>query len=392
MTNERGKAQADMGGRFTRQVLPKGSAIDEFATDALKPNIDNLRVPALLHYLPGVFLLAVVAAGAVMSVTTKAARTYPVGQDVVIGKAAHVYETGLDAGLPFRDPSVGFWATLNYRLFHEARDGAVVGTDGWLYTSEEFQTTRGDASEIRNKLAYVRQVQAELAKSGTKLVVALIPAKVRVYPDHLGPLKVPVQNAGLYQQFRHGLEAEGVLAPDLDRAFQAARTSTQLFQKTDTHWTPEGARVGAQVIAQQVRALGIRFPAAKFRTTTAPSVARKGDLLRYIPVPDGVGPSPDQIGGSMTTRTDAGGGGLLGGESIPITLVGTSYSARTANNVWNFDGQLEQALGSELINAAQEGKGPIIPMREYLKSQNRTDNSPQVVIWEIPERFLRVKY
>ncbi|WP_407569896.1 alginate O-acetyltransferase AlgX-related protein [Deinococcus altitudinis] len=364
----------------------------EFAQDTLKPNINNAAAPRLLHWLPAVFLLGVVGVGAVLAFTSKGARTFPAGQDVVTGKWMGAYEKTLDAGVPWLDPSVNLWGGANYRLFREARDGAVIGTDGWLYTTEEFQTASGDAAEVQNKLKYVKQVQNDLAKSGAKLVIALIPAKVRVYPDHLGVLRVPAQNAGLYQRFRQRLEAESIPAPDLDAAFRSARSTAQLFQKTDTHWTPQGAAVAAQVIARQVKALSLDLPTATFTTSSAQPVDRKGDLLRYVPIPDGVGPAPDRIGKSFTTRTDAGAGGLLGDESIPVTLVGTSYSARTANNVWNFDGQLEEALGSELINAAQEGKGPIVPMREYLKSQNRIENPPKIVIWEIPERFLRIDY
>ncbi|GGR00420.1 alginate O-acetyltransferase [Deinococcus ruber] len=364
----------------------------EFAQDTLKPNIENSAAPRLLQWVPGLFLLAVVVGGGLLAVSSKAATTFPTDQDVVTGKWAHAYETALDADVPFRDPSVNLWATVNYRLFHEAREGALVGADGWLYTNEEFQTANRDAAEVQNKLAYIQEVRDTLAKSGAQLVIALIPAKVRVYPDHLGSLHVPAVNANLYQRFRHQVEALGVPAPDLETAFQTARASVQMFQKTDTHWTPQGAAIAAQLLAQQVKTLKLDLPSAEFKTTLSAPVARKGDLLRYLPVPDSVGPPPDQIGTSTTTRTDSGGGSLLGTDSIPITLVGTSYSARTKNNVWNFDGQLEQALGSEVLNVAEEGKGPIVPMREYLKSQNLTQNPPQVVIWEIPERFLRVMY
>ncbi|WP_425147584.1 alginate O-acetyltransferase AlgX-related protein [Deinococcus sp.] len=364
----------------------------EFAPDTVKPNVDDVAAPQFLQWLPAAFLLGVVGIGAVLAVTSKGARTFPADQNVITGKWMGAYEKTFDAGVPWLDPSVNLWGGANYRLFDEARDGAVVGTDGWLYTSEEFQTAASDAAEIQRKLAYITQVRNTLAKSGAKLVVALIPAKVRIYPDHLGALKVPTVNVGVYQSFRQQVVAAGIPAPDLEMPFRTAQTTIQVFQKTDTHWTPQGAEVAAQVIAHQVKALKLDLPVAQFRTSLSQSRVRKGDLLRYIPVPDGIGPAPDQIATSTTERTDAGGGGLLGADSIPVTLVGTSYSARTKNNVWNFDGQLEQALGSEVINASEEGSGPIIPMRKYLVGKNISDNPPKVVIWEIPERYLRVKY
>ena len=150
--------------------------------------------------------------------------------------------------------------------------------------------------------------------------------------------------------------------------------------------------MAAQALGPVVKGLELDLPAATYRASKKPPVKRSGDLLRYIPVPEGEGPSPDTVQEAVYTRTDAGGGGLLGDDSLAVTLVGTSYSAVSKNNVWHFDGALSKALGTEVLNAAQEGKGPIVPMREYLKSQDRKDNPPQVVVWEIPERFLRVSY
>ena len=72
-----------------------------------------------------------------------------------------------------------------------------------------------------------------------------------------------------------------------------------------------------------------------------------------------------------------------------MTLVGTSYSA---NARWGLESQLKATLGTDVINAAQEGKGPMVPMREYLKSATYRNAPPELVIWEIPERFIVKDY
>ncbi|AZI45110.1 hypothetical protein EHF33_19735 (plasmid) [Deinococcus psychrotolerans] len=365
----------------------------EFAQDTVKPNLDNPAAPRVLQWLPAAFLLAVVGVGAVLALTSKGTRTFPTGQDVVTGQWMGTYEkTNLDPGVPWRDASVNLWGGLNYRLFNEARDGAVIGKDGWLFTNEEFQTSKTDAAEIAGKVAYIKQVRDDLAKGGAKLVVALIPAKVRVYADELGSMKVPEMNALLYENFRQQLVAAGIPAPNLAADFEAAKSQGDLFFHTDTHWTPLGAQVAAQALAPVVKELGLDLPAATYQASKKPPVKRSGDLLRYVPVPEGEGPAPDTVQEAVYTRTDTGGGGLLGSDPLAVTLVGTSYSAVSKNNVWHFDGVLSKVLGTEVLNAAQEGKGPIVPMRGYLKSQDRKDNPPQVVVWEIPERFLRVDY
>lgn len=392
MTNERGEAQAGLDGRFSRQVLPEGSATDEFAPDTLKPNIDNDAAPRVLHWLPGVFLLAAVVVGGLLTVTSKGARTLSNGQDVVTGAWAHTYETGLDAGVPFRDPSVSLLGTVSYRLFHEAREGALVGSDGWLYTSEEFQTSapKVDQADVAQKLTYIREVRDQLKAQGTDLIVALVPAKVRVYPEHLGSLQVPVVKANLYQDFRAHVLALGVPAPDLYAALVKAKSQGEVFIRTDTHWSPFGAQVVAGVISAAVKQDFPRLdlPAASFQTTLAAAPVPLGDLLRYLPLPKGQGPQAVMVRIPTTTKSGAG-GGLLGEDPVAVTLVGTSYSAVKD---WNFEGALKQALGADVLNVADAGQGPVVPMRAYLKSQAIKDAPPKLVIWEIPERFLRFKY
>lgn len=364
----------------------------EFAQDTVKPNANNPAAPRILHWLPAAFLLGVVGVGAVVTLAVPTVRSWPTGKPVVTGEAMATYEkTNLDPHVPWRDASVNLWGGLNYRLFGEAREGAIVGRNGWLFTTEEFQTAPGDAAEVQHKLAYIQQVRDELAKDGAWLVVALIPAKARVYGDELGPAKVPAVTAPLYQTFRRELEQAGIPTPDLETALIQARRSGDVFLHTDTHWTPSGAAAAAQALVPAIQSLHPDLPPASYSASLKPSVGRKGDLLRYVPVAQG-GPQPDRVSDPEYTRTDEGGGDLLGDETLAVTLVGTSYSAETKDNVWHFDGALSRALGTEVLNAAQEGKGPVVPMREYLKSQERKDNPPQIVVWEIPERFLRIPY
>src|SRR5690606_19340461 len=71
--------------------------------------------------------------------------------------------------------------------------------------------------------------------------------------------------------------------------------------------------------------------------------------------------------------------------TVPVALVGTSYSA---NPKWNFDGALRQALGSDLLNFAEDGQGPLLPMLKFLQSEELREAPPQWVIWEFPERYL----
>ena len=66
-------------------------------------------------------------------------------------------------------------------------------------------------------------------------------------------------------------------------------------------------------------------------------------------------------------------------------LTGTSYSA---NELWSFSESLKAALGADVLNMAEEGKGPIAPMRALLASDTLRDSPPETVIWEFPIRYL----
>jgi alginate O-acetyltransferase complex protein AlgJ len=133
---------------------------------------------------------------------------------------------------------------------------------------------------------------------------------------------------------------------------------------------------------------GVTFETTEVTTATP----HEGDLLNYIPLgslQERIGPTCDSIYERQTTQQGESSGGLFGSSTIPVTLVGTSYSA---NSLWNFEGALKASLGSDVLNVANQGEGPVVPMREYLAGADFRDTPPELVIWEIPERFIPVAY
>src|SRR3546814_15338462 len=51
---------------------------------------------------------------------------------------------------------------------------------------------------------------------------------------------------------------------------------------------------------------------------------------------------------------------------------------------------LKQQLGEDLTNDAHDGVGPFKPMDNYLAGPDFAQAPPQLVIWEIPERYLAI--
>ncbi|GGK35895.1 alginate O-acetyltransferase [Deinococcus malanensis] len=373
----------------------------EFANDQLVSGPSPAR-PRLRSW-PGVFLLVTMALGAGLTLAPREARMLPEGQNVVQGEWAQAFEKNLDANTLFRQTGVDLWGLVNYALFREGRPGVVIGEDGWLFTTEEFQYVPDEAAETQRKLSYIKEVQARLQASGAQLVVAVVPAKARIYEEYLGRYQLPSYTRNRYTTFVSALQREGVPVTDLLPALQSAKQRGAVFLRTDTHWTPFGAEVAATAIARTAASLNPELPQTEFQTTDAGRTSHAGDLLNYVPLgplQDRIGPRPDTLVRRTTQQTRAGSGealladdsqesDLLGGDAIPVVLVGTSYSA---SENWNFSGALKQALQSDVLNVAREGKGPILPMTGYLAGQELAESPPELVVWEIPERFIPVSY
>ena len=347
-------------------------------------------LPGALRWLPGVFLLVTLVLGAGAALLAPETRRWPHEGSFWRGEQAARYEQNFNEALPFRDAAISTWGVLEYTLLREGREGVLVGENGWLFTDEEVAFYEGAAAETARKLAFIDQARTRLAERGATLVVALVPDKSRVYAEHVGrPL--PSYTGARYRAFRAALVAEGVLAPDLLTPLQNAKTDAPVYFRTDTHWTPAGAEVAAATLADALADKGISgLFETEYKTETTGRRPYEGDLLKFLPLGvlrSRLGPPPDDLESRRTSATSDAGGGLFGAQTVPVTLVGTSYSA---DETWNFAGALQRELGADVLNLAAEGQGPLPPMRAYLDSAELRDTPPTLVVWEIPERYLPV--
>lgn len=311
---------------------------------------------------------------------------------VLNGKWSKAAETHYDEEFPIKRLGTNLWAALDYKLFNEGRPGVVLGKDQWLYTDEEFDAVANGEQNEADNLAIIQGVRDALKAQGTQLILAIIPAKTRLYPEHIGDDKPATLHTDLYQQFHAQAAQAGLIAPDLLAPLQGAKQHGQVFLRTDTHWTPMGAEVVAkqlgEVVAQQTPLNG---EPEKFVTQAKETAPYKGDLTNFLPLDplfSNLLPQPDQLQQRSTdpVSTEAQGDDALFADSdVAVGLVGTSYSA---NPNWNFVGALKQALHSDVVNYAEDGHGPILPMLKYLQTDAFKSSPPQVLIWEFPERYL----
>ncbi|MBA1244630.1 alginate O-acetyltransferase [Pseudomonas japonica] len=311
------------------------------------------------------------------------------------GKLTKAVETHYDEEFPIKRLGTNLWAAVDYKLFHEGRPGVVLGKDQWLFTDEEFKpVANGDQIEKEN-FALIRGVRDRLQQQGIKLVMAIIPAKARLYPEHFADTQPASMHKDLYEQFHAQAQQAGIFAPDLMTPLQQAKQTGQVFLRTDTHWTPLGAEVVARNIGAAISAHSpINTTPVQYVTEAEQPKPYKGDLTSFLPLDPlftNLLPQPDSLQ-QKTTRAVEGAveseDALFSDAEVPVGLVGTSYSA---NPHWNFLGALRESLHSDVVNYAEEGHGPILPMLKYLQSDGFKNNPPQVLVWEFPERYLPMK-
>jgi alginate O-acetyltransferase complex protein AlgJ len=314
---------------------------------------------------------------------------------VLNGRWTKAVETHYDDEFPIKRLGTNLWAALDFKLFNEGRPGVVLGRDQWLYSDEEFNPIVNEELNLQGNYALVEGVRQELKAKGVKLVMAIVPAKTRLYPEHLGEVKPSSIHANLYEDFHAHVAANKILAPDLfGPMLKAKLDGQQVFLRTDTHWTPEGAQIAAETLAKTIAEKApLSGEPQHFVTEPAEKVTHKGDLRLFLPLDplfENLMPKtePLQKRNTVAAQDQAGGDdALFANTEVPVALIGTSYSA---NPNWNFVGALKQALNSDVVNYAEDGHGPILPMLSYLKSDAFKNSPPQVLIWEFPERYLPV--
>lgn len=338
----------------------------------------DMKLTHIDRLLVAVSMLVVGTLGVITIVTTPLASAT---KNVANGSYQRAYETRFVDGLPSRQWATEVWNAARLAMLGEVNDGAVLGRDGWLFTAEEF-TEPADTRDLQTELDRARTM---LAVSGIQLLPVIIPDKARIMRGQLRRGR-SVRFATRYDRALEAVERAGLPVVDLRPALLADDAS---FMRTDTHWSPSGARAVAYVVAAALP--DALPPRTDFTTDLTGTKPFEGDLLAFINIGAWrawVGPAPEAIATFATKAVNAVGGDLFGDVTIPVVLIGTSYSARAD---FHFEGFLKHALGVDVLNLAEEGNGPFAPMESLLNSDTIESAAPQFVIWEIPERYLTTR-
>ena len=299
--------------------------------------------------------------------------------DLLAGGLTRDFEREYKTTLPHFAPSFGVIGALRYAVLGEARKGAVVGRDGWLFTTEETRAAPSDAA-LNAAIEQIKAIQTLLAAKGTQLVMLPLPAKIDIESAHSPDPALSADMAKLDAAFTDGLRAAGIATIDPRQALMGQ--DTPVFFATDTHWTAFGAAQAAQAVAAN-----LPHGALTFTTGEAHEKPLTGDLIRFV-TQDSLAPLiglvPEQVTLTPFTANDAP-VDIFAAAPLDIVLIGTSYSA---NPDWGFADALTTRLGREVENLAAVGLGPVAPMQTYLQGAEFATTPARLVIWEFPIRYL----
>ena len=318
-------------------------------------------------------------------------------ETLLSGELARNFEQHYDTEFSLREIGLNTWAAFQFSVFKQAKKGLLIGTDGWLFSDEEFIAHPRGQQSLDANIAYMVDASGQLANKDIALIVVLIPSKARLLQEQVGNHQPALLQQELYPKVLNSLQEQLIPVVDGLQVMSSHPQPESLYLKSDTHWTP----AGAGLIASNTAALinqhlpGLSLTPKQFVTENAGESSIAGDLLSFLPLApffEHLLPETESIDLFQTYAAED--KALFDNEPLfaehkgsEVVLLGTSFSA---DRRWNFDGALKQALSVDLENLAEQGHGPISPMVKFL--QLPLPAELKLVIWEIPERYLSMAY
>ena len=291
-------------------------------------------------------------------------------------------------------------------LFEDAGDKALVGRAGWFFYRPAVQYlvepwsppdgAPGSAGDQGDMFAAILAFRDDLAKRGIKLLLMPTPNKASIYPEMLAaraagtsePVNAKTRNV------LAGLKESGIEIVDLFEVYGQARQaagSPDYYLAQDSHWSPEGMRLAAEVVARTLLDSGwVQKGPVKYEIKPV-AVERYGDVLQMIRVSQVEQIyKPQRI--DCTRVVDAQTGQPYKDDpNSPVLVLGDSFLRifeRDEPGSGGFIAHLAHNLGFAVTSVVNDG-GASTLVRQQLASRPNLLNGKRVVIWEFVERDIR---
>lgn len=263
----------------------------------------------------------------------------------------------------------------------------LPGKNGWLATSAlDFPDFENAITPF--SLQELMRLKTLLAGYGTQLMLVYPPARGIVYPDELSSAVIGYQANAQQQHYLGALNtirSQGITVADLSILLNHNDNSSLVFEKKDTHWSLDGAKAAAKVVANEIEKLGLAKldSQATFETVYTGVKRDVGSIERAVSQICGFGITPSFLPAYSTVEKldQQSEFSLFDDVSKDIVLLGSSFSALPK---YNFDGFIREYSNNDVVSYALSGGGIIGSWVNYLKSGDFLAAPPKLIIWEVP--------
>lgn len=190
-----------------------------------------------------------------------------------------------------RERMIRWEAVLNQAILRSGNASALFGRDGWMFFKGDNMVQQSAGLMRRDNAVaetadFLAAMKHDLSARGIAFLVASPPNSSTIYQ---GQLPDWARNHGQpteYDLLLDDLAARGVFAVDLRPALRQGLTEGKVYRAHDTHWTPRGALIAFNVVAEAASHSDWRLDISA--NLGAPKNATAGDLSRILGIADEV--------------------------------------------------------------------------------------------------------
>ena len=293
---------------------------------------------------------------------------------------------------------------LRWLVMRDLGDKAVAAADGWAYygpniryLGEGYFKNLKSENPGEDPAATIADFAAQLRRRGMALLVVPVPSKPSIAPERLRRGLLPSLDLSLHtRRFMDELRGRGIDVFDLFTPFVREQRDRpdrpRLYLAADTHWTGDGVRLAARLLAVRVRAVvgaDELLPRCNYQRE-AVTVSRRPDIPRMSRLPGEASAFPPETTTAYRVLDEAGEPYSDSDESR-ILLLGDSFSRiyqtdepEAAGLIANLAFELQTPLAS-IVNDG----GASTLVRQELARNLEILKDKRIVIWAFAERDLR---
>ena len=152
------------------------------------------------------------------------------------GKFTGELETYMADQIPLKDSLVTLKTDTDRMLLHNLQNGVYFGKDGYY-----LQNYKEYSSQVEKNIGCVNELAAMCPDADISFM--LVPNSISVMSNKLPSINTTEDQQKTIDKIKNGLDSSVKLYCPMEELKQAAKDGTQVFYKTDHHWTSDGARV-----------------------------------------------------------------------------------------------------------------------------------------------------